>query len=536
MSLDPDDWQHFSQIVHRSLDSGIDHLKTSRDRKVWREPPQAVRQSLRSMPLPEAPTELADVVADLEELILPYSTGNTHPRFFGWVHGTGTTAGLVAQIYEAAMNANCGGRDHAAILVERAVIEWCRQIFEFPDTASGILTAGTSQATVIALASARCWKLGSAVRKTGIMGSPQLVAYAAAGVHSASSKAMELLGLGSDHLRKIETNETGGMSLSALRSELIQDRQDGYLPFCVIGTAGTVNTGSFDDLAGIAKISQQEDLWFHVDGAFGAWTKIAPSPWPDLVRGIEQANSIAVDFHKWMYVQYDCGMVLIRDGDVHRSAFAERPDYLAPMNAGLGGGDPWFCDYGIDLSRGFKALKIWMTLREHGTQRIGEMIAKNCRQAAYMRELSQKAAELEPLSPTVSNVCVFRYIGKDNNQLDIDKLNSQIAIELQNSGDAVFSTTKINGKNRFARRHCQSPHNNERYRIVGPISDRNGKSFKRVVNFYNLRCLNPSNKKSKTYRIRRLVFSSLWDVSHIGRDGISSCGTICNNSGVIEAR
>jgi glutamate/tyrosine decarboxylase-like PLP-dependent enzyme len=188
----------------------------------------------------------------------------------------------------------------------------------------------------------------------------------------------------------------------------------------------------------------REGLWLHVDGAFGCWARIADHPWRDLARGLERADSLAFDFHKWMYVQYDCGAVLIRHGDAHRAAFAMRPDYLEGQVEGLGGGDPWYCDYGIELSRSFRALKVWSCLRAYGLDRLARKISDNCRQAARMARLVEGADELELGAPVALNVCCFRCVPRGVENLDA--LNRQIATRLQLDGKVVFSTTRLNGR------------------------------------------------------------------------------------------
>ncbi|HSM41988.1 MAG TPA: pyridoxal-dependent decarboxylase [Afifellaceae bacterium] len=389
----------------------------------------------------------AAIADDLASLVLPLGTGNTHPRFFGWVHGTGLAAGLLADITAATMNSNCGGRDHGAIYVEHAVIDWARQIFGLPQGTSGLLTTGTSQSTIIALSAARVRALGPDVRKSGIGNPAGLCAYCSEGAHSANQKALELMGHGAQALRRIPaTSLNGGMNVSALRAQIAKDRAAGHRPFCVIATAGSVDIGAFDNLDALADLCAEEGLWLHVDGAFGCWVRIAEAPWRDLVTGIERADSLAFDFHKWMYVQYDCGAVLIRDSAAHHAAFAARPHYLASQEEGLGGGEPWFCDYGIELSRGFRALKVWSCLRAYGLERLGAKITDNCRQAAHMADLVEAADELELAAPVISNVCCFRILSRELDGPALDALNRRVAQQLQLDGKVVFSTTQIEAR------------------------------------------------------------------------------------------
>jgi glutamate/tyrosine decarboxylase-like PLP-dependent enzyme len=454
-SLDPDDPEAFRREAHRLLDVCLGHLERVGQSPVWRPVPAAVLQHMQ-LPAPQDGMPLEELTADFEKSILPYSTGNTHPRFFGWVHGAGTPVGMLGEMCAAAMNSNCGGRDHGAVYVERQVIEWCREVFGFPGEASGILTTGTSMATVIALAAARIRKFGPASRAKGLRTQPQLVGYASAEAHSAIGKAFDLLGIGSEFLRRIPIDEAHALQTTNLARQIAEDRRSGLEPFAVIATAGTVNAGGFDDLSALADLAEAEDLWLHVDGAFGAWARIAGAPWDSRTAGIERADSLAFDFHKWMSVPYDCGCVLIRDGAAHRAAFAERPDYLSANGLALAGGEPWFCDYGIDLSRGFRALKVWFTLQAFGLERLGGQIEKNCLDAAHLGQLVNAADELEILAPVGLNVCCFRFRYPDMSEPELERLNQTIVARLQEDGIAAPSTTRIKGK--LAIRACLVNH------------------------------------------------------------------------------
>jgi glutamate/tyrosine decarboxylase-like PLP-dependent enzyme len=216
------------------------------------------------------------------------------------------------------------------------------------------------------------------------------------------------------------------------------------LPFAIIGTAGSVDRGAFDNLNGLADVAGDLGVWLHIDGAFGAWLAIADDPWRGLVAGIGRADSIACDFHKWMYVQYDCGMVLIRNGDEHRAAFAARPAYLEGQSRGLAGGDPWYCDYGIDLSRGNRGLKVGAALTGYGPGRLGAAITENCRLAALMETMVENAGNMRVCAPVVSNICVFTADCR-RGAPEQSEQNKRIAQDLQISGVAVFSTTDVDG-------------------------------------------------------------------------------------------
>lgn len=442
--LDPDDWENFRNQAHRLLDACIDFLAHVREHP-WQRVDGEARQRLA---LGEA-TDGHGTEALVDELIadvLPYATGNVHPRFFGWVHGTGLATGVLAEVVAATMNSNCGGRDHGAIYVEREVIDWCRRSFGFPAGTSGILVAGTSQATVIGLAAARTRALGPSSRRLGIHGTPALTAYAVDGAHNAITKALELLGHGADSLRRVSRAPGGGMDLGRLAEAVVEDRKRGLQPFCVVGTAGSVDLGEFDDLDALADFCGEQSLWLHVDGAFGAWVRIAGAPWSGFAKGIDRADSLAFDFHKWMYIQYECGAILVRDEAAHRAAFAARPAYLESQSRGAGGGEPWYCDYGVDLSRGFRALKVWAALRAHGSDVFARAITRNCELAALMGSRVEASNALRLVYPVKLNVCCFSAAPSEWDGAAQDRLNTAVAQHLQLNGDAVFSTTRIGGR------------------------------------------------------------------------------------------
>jgi aromatic-L-amino-acid decarboxylase len=374
---------------------------------------------------------------------LPYGAGNTHPRFFGWVHGSGTPQNILAEIAASAINANAGGRDHGAIYVERQVIRWCRDLFGFPETASGLIVSGTSLATIVALKVARDARLSFASRKAGV-GTSRLVGYASAEAHACNPRAFDLLGLGADALRRIPVNAAFEMDPESLRRAIAADLAGGLQPFVIIATAGTVNTGATDPLAELAAIAAETGLWLHVDGAFGALGRLAPSLAPRF-DAISRADSVAFDFHKWMHVNYDAGCVLVRDEALHRRAFSDRPDYLKGHTRGLAAGNPWPVEYGPELSRGFRALKVWSQIAGFGTRRLGEAIEANCRQAAWLAGQVAADPRLELMAPVTLNICCFRYRADGLSEAELDALNDEIVIRLQETGLAAPSTTRLHG-------------------------------------------------------------------------------------------
>lgn len=440
--LDPEDWSAFETQVNRVLRAALQKLQSAHEGRVWTPPPEDLKTQL-SEPVPAEGMDLDHLASRLEAL-LPYGVGNTHPRFFGWVHGAGAPGNLLAEIVGAAMNANCGGRDHIAIYVERQVIDWCKTLFGFPDQASGLIVSGTSMGTIIAAKTARDVALNFDSRTNGV-GASKLVGYVSEQAHSCLARAFDMVGLGTAALRKITVTPDFEMDVQALEAQIQRDRANGLQPFFVAATIGTVNTGAIDHLAALADLATREQLWFHIDGAFGANAMTSPQLAPRLA-GIERADSLAFDFHKWMHVNYDAGCVLIRDGAAHRKAFANRPDYLAANGTALAAGEPWPVDFGPELSRGFRALKVWAHLLEHGTDKIGRSIARNCELATNLGEQIETTSDFELLAPVSLNICCFRYVAPGLRQAQLDDLNSRLVAWVQNEGIAAPSTTRLNGR------------------------------------------------------------------------------------------
>ncbi len=436
-SLDPADWTMLRQLGHRMLDDAFDQLQGLRNGLVWQSMPALRREEFRA-PLPRDGAPAEAVYEAYLHLIAPYATGNRHPGFFGWVHGGGTPVGMLAEMLAGGLNANLGGRDHAPILCERQVIAWAAEMLGFPPDASGVLVTGTSVANLMAVLVARTAALGPAAREAGVAAS-RLVAYAAPAVHGCVGRAFDMAGLGRQALRLVACDGGSGLDPARLRAAIAQDRRDGHLPFMVVGTAGTVDTGALDDLAALAELCREEALWFHVDAAYGALAMLSVRLRP-LLAGIEQAHSVAFDFHKWAQVPYDAGCLMVRDAAAHRAAFAQPASYLARSTRGLAAGDPWPCDLGPDLSRGFRALKVWMTLRHYGADRIGRTIEHTCALARHLAARIESEPGLELSAPVTLNIVCFRCTGLD------DGAHAELAADIQESGVAAPSTTSIAGR------------------------------------------------------------------------------------------
>jgi glutamate/tyrosine decarboxylase-like PLP-dependent enzyme len=441
--LDPEDWAGFRAQAHRMLDDMLEYIESLRKYRVWQVIPEEERGHFRE-PLPAQPTPLAQVHAEFMNTILPFTARNAHPGFMGWVQGGGTAVGMLAEMLAAGLNANVGGRDQIPLEVENQVTRWMCTLFHFPPTASGLLVTGTSMANLLAVLIARDTRLGPDVRQRGVSSSAQkLTAYASVAVHGSIGRALDFAGLGSEALRRIPVDSRQRIDLAALEQAIRVDRADGFTPFLVVGTAGTVDTGAIDDLDGMAEIGARSQLWFHVDGAYGALGMLAPELVPRL-KGIERADSLAFDFHKWAQVPYDAGFVLVRDGERQQQAFASSCAYLMREKRGMSAGSPWPCDLGPDLSRGFRALKIWTTLKVFGTNAIGEVVEHSCALARCLERRILASTELELMAPVELNIVCFRY--RFEQEELADQLNRQIVIQLQEWGEVAPSTTTVAGR------------------------------------------------------------------------------------------
>jgi len=436
MSLDPP-FPAFRAEAHAFLDALLDRVERVGEGPVWQPMPAEVRARF-SEPLPREGAPQVDVHAAFVESVAAYGNGNTHPRFFGWVHGAGTPYGIVAEMLAAGLNANLGGRDHAPVEVERQVVRWMREAFSFPETASGLFVTGTSLANLLAIVVAKTRRLGNATRARGVREAPPLVAYASTATHGCVAKGMEIAGLGSEALRRIPTMPDHRIDLDALRAAIDADLAAGHVPFLLVGNAGTVDVGAIDDLSALADIARSRDLFFHVDGAFGSLGVLSPEIAPKLA-GIERADAIALDFHKWGQAPYDAGFLLVRDGELHRQTFANDLAYLAREPRGLAAGAPWFSDFGPDLSRGFRALKVWWTFKTLGADRLGQAMAETCRLARRLAARIAAEPALELLAPVTLNVVCFRVRGDD------DRAHRALVVDLHEQGLAAPSTTRLGG-------------------------------------------------------------------------------------------
>lgn len=443
------------------VDDMLDHLASLREQPVWQPIPAQVRGTFTE-PVPVEGIGDAAVYERFLLNVLPYSNGNRHPRFWGWVQGQGTPLGMMADMLASGMNANIAGFDQAGALMEEQVHAWLAELFGMPPTTSGVLVSSGTMGNVLGLVVARYAKAmqaGVDFRRQGASAAPRMLFYGSVETHGWARKAANVLGMGTDSYRTVGVDSEHRMKLDELAQAVREDRAAGNLPFCVIGTAGTVNVGSTDDLTGLAEFCRRENLWFHVDGAFGAFARLSPKL-KHLVEGMEHADSLACDLHKWMSVNYDSAALLVRDREIHRAAFASSEAYLAAAARGVIAGGLRFAERGIDLSRSFKALKAWMMIKSCGIEAFARIVEKNVQQSRYLAQRIGAHGELELLAPVPLNLVCFRYTVQGFGEPQLNALNQELLLRLHESGLAVPSGTLIG--ERYAIRVANCNHRTRR--------------------------------------------------------------------------
>jgi glutamate/tyrosine decarboxylase-like PLP-dependent enzyme len=445
LTLDPENWDEFRELSHQSLDLMIDYLKGISKEKPWQPIPDEIKKEFEKA-LPQEPENKLEIIEDFKRIVMPYALKNVHPRFWGWVIGNGSPFQIIASILTSGLNSPGGSFEQSSTYMEIQVVEWMKEVFDFPENSSGILVNGGSMANYIGLAVARQTKLNFDIREEGFQRSKNyFTLYCSSEAHFSVQKAVEALGFGKKALRKIPVNAKFEINIPILVEKITSDKEKGFIPICIIGNAGTVNTGAIDDLETLAEISETENMWFHVDGAFGALLALSPNLKTE-IKGYSKADSLAFDFHKWLHIQYDAACVLIKSEDLHLSTFALSAHYTAPIERGVASGIKMFSDYGLELSREFKSLKVWMSIKEQGIKKFGSLIEQNINQAKYLGSLVESHKDLELIAPVSMQIVCLRYFNSELNELELNNLNQEILLQLQERGLAVPSSTELNNK------------------------------------------------------------------------------------------
>ena len=438
----------FRRLGYRAVDLLAEHF-AALSRQPCRTPvPAEVRRELMEQPLPDRGADADALLDDVASKILAYPMGNNNPRFFGWVNSPAAPLAALAELLAAGLNPSVAGGDHAATYVEHAVLRWIRQIVNFPAMSGAILTSGGSVANLIGLTVMRHVKTDGHVRARGMGGAqPAMIVYTSTEGHSCIQKDIELLGIGHRNLRRVAVTSDWRMDVHALEMQIAQDRAAGLMPACVAATAGTVNTGAIDPLADIADLCRTEGLWLNVDAAYGGPAALVPEV-ADLFSGLERADSVAVDPHKWMYVPVECGCALVRDALAMRDTFSLVPPYLRDDTA-----LPWFSEFGIQQSRGFRALKLWTALRQLGLEGYRQSISRDIALAGALQQRVRAAPDFELVAAGPLSITCFRYRpATDMGDADIDRLNRTVLDAVQAEGRVFLTGTELHG--RFALRAC----------------------------------------------------------------------------------
>ncbi|MEU8057852.1 pyridoxal phosphate-dependent decarboxylase family protein [Microbispora bryophytorum] len=429
------------EAARQAADAATGHLAAVPRRPVWRPVAGPDVEWLTRQPLPAVGRPLAELLGDADRHVLPYPMGNGHPRFFGWVNSPPSAAGVVVAPLAAAMNPSCAGGEHAGVLLERTAVRWLAELAGFPHRpGGGLLTSGASMATVVALAAARQRAVPD-VRETGLYGHPPLALYLSEEGHSCLRKAAELLGLGSRHIRTVPVDDAFRMDTAALRRLVMADREAGVRPFFVAASAGTVNTGAVDPLVDVAEVAREHGLWFHVDGAYGALGVLADECRP-AYAGLELADSLALDPHKWLGVPVDCGCVLFREPSDPRAAFSLVPPYLRDDDAGELG---WFSEYGPEQTRPFRALRVWATIAHLGGDGVARLVRHTTRLARVLAAMIEDSADFDLIAPVVTSVVAFRHRPTGLDAAAVETLNEAIPAAVQRRGRAFLTGTRLRG-------------------------------------------------------------------------------------------
>ena len=439
------DLDEFRRTGHVLIDALADHLEALPGGPVWQPLPDDLRTALLELPLPDGPTGLEALAATMARDVLPHAMGNGHPAFFGWVNSPPALAGVLASLPAAAMNPSVVSGDHADVHLERTAVRWLAELVGYPHApGAGLLTSGASAATIVCVAGARgraCAAAGHDVRRSGLVGGPRLAAYVPSEAHSCVPRALELLGFGTDSIRPVPL-PGGRLDADALRGGIAADRAAGALPALLVGSAGTVNTGAIDPLDALAEVAAAERLWFHVDGAYGAFGVLDPAL-AERYRGMERADSLTLDPHKWLGVPIDAGCALVRRADDLRDAFSVVPPYL---RQGAGAEVGTFAEYGLEQTRPFRALKTWATIAARGRDGIVDQVVRANALARELAALVEREPSLELAATPETSIVAFRARPPGCPPERIEAVNRALPEAVQARGRAFVTGTVYEGR------------------------------------------------------------------------------------------
>jgi glutamate/tyrosine decarboxylase-like PLP-dependent enzyme len=444
-ALGTGDLEEFRRAGHALVDGVADHLAALPGRPVWQPLPDDLREALLSLPLPDGPAELGSLADTMARDVLPHAMGNGHPAYFGWVNSPPSLAGVLASMTAAAMNPSVVAGDHADVHLERTAVRWLAELVGYPhEPGAGLLTSGASAATIVCLAGARgraAAAAGRDMRRDGLAGGPRLISYVPSEAHSCVPRAIELLGLGTGSIRPVPISD-GRLDSDALRAAIAADRAAGGMPALLVGSAGTVNTGEIDPLEALADVAAAEGLWFHVDGAYGAFGVLDPAI-AARYRGMERADSLTLDPHKWLGVPVDAGCALVRRGDDLREVFSTVPPYLR-QDAGAEVGT--FAEYGLEQTRPFRALKTWATIAARGRDGIVDQVVRANSLARELAALVEREPTLELALTPETSIVAFRARPLGCAPDRLEAVNRALPEAVQARGRAFVTGTVYEGR------------------------------------------------------------------------------------------
>lgn len=437
--------EEFRRLGYQAVDLIAAQLASIRDAPVRQPVPVELRDRLMHEPIPTTGTDPQALIVRFADEMLPYPMGNPSPRFMAWVNSPPAPLGIIADLLAAALDPSAAGGDHAATYVEHGVLNWMKTIMGYPETAGAVLTSGGSVANLVCLGAMRHHVTNRFDRWTGLYDNKApMVIYTSSQGHSCIQKSLELLGFGSDYLRKIPVDGQYCMDVKALSQQIAADHKAGLRPVCVAASAGTVNTGAIDPLEAIAEICEKEGLWFHVDGAYGGVGILAEQT-TGLYRGIERADSIAIDQHKWLYIPIECGCAMVRDAELMRDTYSLIPSYLRDDRT-----LPWFSEFGIQQTRGFKALKLWMVMQQVGLDGYRALISRDIALAQALQAKINARPNFELIAAGPLSITCFCY--SPAGVPDVEGLNRALLPIVQASGEAFLTGTELEGV--FVLRAC----------------------------------------------------------------------------------
>jgi glutamate/tyrosine decarboxylase-like PLP-dependent enzyme len=459
------DAARFRELGHQLVDRIAERLSAIPAGPVNRdESPAAVREALRlGGPLPENGADAGLLLEETTARLFEHSLLNGHPRFFGYITSSPAPIGMLSDLLASAVNANVGVwmLSPAATEIESETVRWIAELIGYPPDCGGLLLSGGNMANLVCVIAARAALAGWDVRARGLGAGAPLRLYTSAETHTWVQKAADMAGLGTDAIRWIAVGDDLRMDMAELRRRVAEDRAAGNLPFLVIGTAGSVSTGVVDPLEAMARFCREQRLWFHVDGAYGGFAAGVPGAPTDLLA-IREADSVALDPHKWLYAPLEASCALVRDSMKLRAAFSFHPVYYHLEQQAI-----HYVEYGPQNSRGFRALKVWMALRQVGAAGYRSMISDDIRLSGEMAAAVDRHPELERFTQALS-ITTFRYVpaelrsrvGEDETERHLEALNRELLDRMQRSGEAFVSNAVVRG--RYLLRACIVNFNTDR--------------------------------------------------------------------------